>query len=194
MTKIGICCFVCLSIFMSACAITRAAGTYYNGSLDYPWQNFWLHIEACIAVLMGSVTAYRSTLIGSNETSSRFQVYFERLKQSFKKSTSRETAGKSQEKSNSRSGFLGLPRLPDGLATFSGVKTRFGLQKTQNTSKLPTTASIDSGCSDYHAFLTASLPPDSLAKTESPFSREVLSSMASSTPENIPNHSSQNSL
>lgn len=194
MTKIGIGCFVCLSVFMSACAITRAAGTYYHGSLDYPWQNFWLHIEACIAVLMGSVTAYRSTLIGSNEISGRFQVYFERFKRSLKRSTAEGTMDKAPENATSRSSIFGLPRLPRGLATFTGVKTRFGLGNTRDAT-LPTTASVDDDeFSDYHAFLKRPSPAATVANPKSPASQEMTESMGTSTTAYSPNQYSQRSL
>ncbi|KAF2648265.1 hypothetical protein K491DRAFT_254826 [Lophiostoma macrostomum CBS 122681] len=58
-TKICLCLFLCLSTFMFACAIIRASYTWYEGSIDFPWQLFWRHIEACVAVIMASVTAYR---------------------------------------------------------------------------------------------------------------------------------------
>ncbi|KAJ5549202.1 hypothetical protein N7513_006436 [Penicillium frequentans] len=192
MTKIGIGCFVCLSVFMSACAITRAAGTYYHGSLDYPWQNFWLHIEACIAVLMGSITAYRSTLIGSNEVSGRFQAYVEKFKRSLKRSTVEGTTDKAPENAPSQSGFFGLPRLPRGLATFSGLKTRFGLRSTHGAT-LPTTASLDDEFSDYHAFLKSPPPVATVASSKSPASREMMQSMGSSTTAYSPNQYSQRS-
>lgn len=193
MTKIGIGCFVCLSVFMSACAITRAAGTYYHGSLDYPWQNFWLHIEACIAVLMASITAYRSTLIGSNEVSGRFQAYLEKFKRSFKRSTAEGMTDKTPEHPRPQSGFFGLPRLPRGLATFSGIKTRFGLASTHGAT-IPTTASVDDEYSDYHAFLKRPSPAATRASPKSPVSHELMQSMGSSTTAYSPNQSSQRSI
>ncbi|KAK7992598.1 hypothetical protein PG988_001392 [Apiospora saccharicola] len=65
LTKLGLAVFLCLSLFMLACSIIRAAGMYYHGTLDTPWGVFWCHAEACIAVLMASITAYRTVLIGS---------------------------------------------------------------------------------------------------------------------------------
>jgi hypothetical protein len=44
---------------MFACAIIRGSYTWYEGSIDFPWQLFWRHIEACVAVIMASATAYR---------------------------------------------------------------------------------------------------------------------------------------
>ncbi|KAI3341145.1 hypothetical protein F4824DRAFT_516336 [Ustulina deusta] len=66
LTKIGIGVFLCLSLVMIACSIIRAAGTYYGTTLDTPWQVFWLHVEACISVLMASITVYRSVLINQS--------------------------------------------------------------------------------------------------------------------------------
>ena len=75
-TKVGLGFFLCLSAFMRSCSIIRAALTYYRGKLNYPWQVFWLHSEGCIGVTMGSVTIYRSTLIGSvTEVSNSLRAY-----------------------------------------------------------------------------------------------------------------------
>ena len=48
---------------MITCAIIRASYTWYAGNIDFPWQLFWRHIEACVAVIMASVTAYRMFVV-----------------------------------------------------------------------------------------------------------------------------------
>ena len=41
--------------------------SYHGGVPEYQWPAFWLHSEACIGVMMGSITIYHSTLLtGSN--------------------------------------------------------------------------------------------------------------------------------
>ena len=152
MTKVGISCFVCLSVFMSACAITRAAGTYYKGSLDYPWQDFWLHTEGCIGVMMGSITAYRSTLVGSDESPGRFRVYMDKIKRSFRRTSSGDSPEMTETKPATQTNRFGLPRIPGGV--ISGVRTWFDLRSTQKVS-LHSEASMDA---DYHAFLKEPQP------------------------------------
>ncbi|KAJ6109223.1 hypothetical protein N7486_001457 [Penicillium sp. IBT 16267x] len=152
MTKLGVSCFVCLSVFMCACAITRAAGTYYHGALNYPWQDFWLHAEGCIAVMMASITAYRSTLIGSDDVSSRFRIYLDKVKNPF--SWRQRPSGENTDTAESkpRNNQFNLPSIPN--ATITGLRTWFDTKKDQGTIPLASQAStIGEEFSDYHAFL-----------------------------------------
>jgi hypothetical protein len=73
--RLGVGIFLMLSVFMLICSIIRAAGVYYQGIIDCRWQSFWCQVEACIAVIMGSLTVYRSTLVGSNEVPNKIQSY-----------------------------------------------------------------------------------------------------------------------
>ncbi|KAL1605191.1 hypothetical protein SLS60_004735 [Paraconiothyrium brasiliense] len=73
--RLGVGAFLMLSVFMLICSIIRAAGVYYQGIIDCRWQSYWCHVEACIAVIMGSLTVYRSTLVGSNEVPNKVQSY-----------------------------------------------------------------------------------------------------------------------
>lgn len=73
--RLGVGVFLMLSVFMLICSIVRAAGVYYQGIIDCRWQSYWCHVEACIAVMMGSLTVYRSTLVGSNDVPNRMQSY-----------------------------------------------------------------------------------------------------------------------
>lgn len=77
--QVGVGVFLLLSVFMLACSITRAAGVYYQGIIDCRWQSYWCHVEACIAVITGSLTVYRSTLVGSNEVPNKLQSYVFRV-------------------------------------------------------------------------------------------------------------------
>jgi hypothetical protein len=155
-TKIGIGIFLCLSFFMIACSIIRAAGTYYRSALDYPWQVFWLHAEACIGLIMGSITVYRSTLVGSSEVSEKIHTYLRRLRG--KRSTSGPTGTpESDSMADSKPHKLSL-KVP--RATLTGLRTMFGARTQTNT--LPTTATVSTINSeyalmemDYHAHIRA---------------------------------------
>lgn len=58
-------------------AIIRMSGYRYHGigldgSIDSTWAFFWLYLEACVAVIMASITAFRSLFIhGSSKTMDR---------------------------------------------------------------------------------------------------------------------------
>ena len=60
MQKIGVCIFLCLSIVMIAIAIIRITGSDSPILVDNTWISFWLYLEACTAIIMGSMTAFRS--------------------------------------------------------------------------------------------------------------------------------------
>ncbi|OTB09269.1 hypothetical protein M426DRAFT_260579 [Hypoxylon sp. CI-4A] len=123
LTKIGLGIFLCLSLFMLACSITRAAGTYYNGTnaLDTPWQVFWLHAEACVSVLMASITVYRSVLVGPTKVSGRFQRW---LNKALQMRASNEHLDPRTLDMRTRIGWTLLSRIPN--ATLSGLATLFG--------------------------------------------------------------------
>ncbi|RAH69472.1 uncharacterized protein BO66DRAFT_471976 [Aspergillus aculeatinus CBS 121060] len=153
LTKLGIGCFVCLSGFMFACSIIRAAGTYYRNALDYPWQVFWLHAEACIGVTMASITAYRSTLIGSNEVSDRVRGYLSRIKRTWKQRTdgseveSRPRTAPVHDKNR-----WGFPRIPRG--TITGLRSVLGRSTAHRDTTVLTAGSMGGEEeADYHAYL-----------------------------------------
>ncbi|PWY92220.1 hypothetical protein BO70DRAFT_402066 [Aspergillus heteromorphus CBS 117.55] len=154
LTKVGLGCFLCLSIFMCVCSIIRTAGTYYHGALDYPWQVFWLHLEGCIGVTMGSITVYRSTLIGSNEVSAVFKKYITRMKGAVRGSSGDNGMPQPEEESKTERRTFGLPSIPQ--ATISGLRTWDGRSRRDNSG--PDDAGLSSFASgdfDYHALLKA---------------------------------------
>ncbi|KAJ4298120.1 hypothetical protein N0V90_006019 [Kalmusia sp. IMI 367209] len=77
--KLGVATFLSLSVFMLACSIVRAAGVYHQGIIDCRWQSYWCHAEACIAVIMGSLTVYRAALVGSSGVPDKLQSYLYRV-------------------------------------------------------------------------------------------------------------------
>lgn len=62
---------------MTVIAIIRMSGFRFkglglSGSIDTTWAFFWLYLEACIAVIMASITAFRTLFIrGSSKTIDR---------------------------------------------------------------------------------------------------------------------------
>lgn len=58
--KLGIGWLLCLSSFCIVCAIIRAVGhNLTNGQNDVVWILFWSHMEACVAIIACSMTAFR---------------------------------------------------------------------------------------------------------------------------------------
>lgn len=51
---------LCLSIFMIVIVIIKVStGTIADGQVDSPWVLYWLHVEAAVAVVVVSMTAFR---------------------------------------------------------------------------------------------------------------------------------------
>lgn len=59
--KLGMGWLLCLSSFCIVCAIVRAVGhELVNGQNDVVWILFWSHMEACVALIACSMTAFRA--------------------------------------------------------------------------------------------------------------------------------------
>ena len=63
--KLGLATFLCLSICMIIIAIVRVSGIHYRGRFDNTWIFMWQQVEACIAVTMLSLTAFRSVFVAA---------------------------------------------------------------------------------------------------------------------------------
>lgn len=77
--KLGLGVFLCLSVFMIITAIVRISGLAItiqppNGKVkafDVIWKAFWQQVEACVAVLMVSFTAFRSIFVAESSKKNR---------------------------------------------------------------------------------------------------------------------------
>ena len=55
---------LCFSAFMIVIAIIRiAAGNHLSGRVDPAWASFWTQVEACVAVIVVSVSAFRTLYV-----------------------------------------------------------------------------------------------------------------------------------
>lgn len=63
--KLGLAGSLCLSVCMIIMAIARVSGIHYRDKFDNAWIVMWQQIEACVAVAMLSVTAFRSVFVAS---------------------------------------------------------------------------------------------------------------------------------
>ena len=60
---------LCLSIFMIVIAIIRISlGNLAGGQVDAAWVIFWLHMEASVAVLVNSVSAFRALFVAAKSS------------------------------------------------------------------------------------------------------------------------------
>lgn len=56
--------FLCLSLVMAIIAIVRISKIRDIRGEDVVWSGFWLTIEGCVAVLMTSITSFRTAFTG----------------------------------------------------------------------------------------------------------------------------------
>lgn len=69
--KIGLGAFLCLNTLMSLVACIRVTGLGLVKPYDLNWSDFWLEIEACVGVLMVSVTAFRTIFVSNISKANR---------------------------------------------------------------------------------------------------------------------------
>ena len=109
--------FLCLSVCMIIIAIVRVWGFIINNTLNLVWGVFWHQAEAAIAIIMVSITAFRS-LLGIKALKAQEKKKMERswfahrpklLARYFEKSTEEESE------------FEQLPSVPG--ATLTGMRT-----------------------------------------------------------------------
>ncbi|KAL4936277.1 hypothetical protein BDV06DRAFT_95785 [Aspergillus oleicola] len=165
-TNLGVGLFLCLSVFMFACAIIRGAGTYYKGTLDYPWGSFWLQIESCVDVMMASLTVYRSTIIGDSDVLEKVMLCIQRVSDILSGlrmgGSSRRPSQLDGTKFTSNNG---TPAKKQALSvsipgpTLSGLRTWFGgiswTRTNHELQPLHSYPSRDETGDDYHDFLVA---------------------------------------
>lgn len=63
--KLALSFFLCLSIMMIIIAIIRVSRTSYSDrKIDVVWQSLWQALEGCVALVMTSITAFRTIFMG----------------------------------------------------------------------------------------------------------------------------------
>ncbi|CAL8576790.1 hypothetical protein XPA_002655 [Xanthoria parietina] len=112
-----------LSIFTIIVSIVRIAGAQFpNGSVDSAWVVFWLQLEAAVAVIIVSITSYRSLFVKEKSTDNKKSPSPRDVRSSTgyrRKLWSRETREEGGKK-----GGVEMPTLPD--PTLTGMRTVIG--------------------------------------------------------------------
>lgn len=57
--------FLSLNLFITIIAAISVPGLNFHGTFDMIWLLIWQHIQACVAVIMISLTAFRSFYVSS---------------------------------------------------------------------------------------------------------------------------------
>ncbi len=124
-TKFGLAVFLCLSIFMAACAIVRVAGFHYKGLEDDTWEFFWQHAEGAVAVMMASITAFRTLFVRPTNQAevttprSPAESFLRRLFSRFQ-SLARAKPSEKSTLSDTSTAHLKLPKVPSPVSPACG--------------------------------------------------------------------------
>ncbi|CAI6340528.1 unnamed protein product [Periconia digitata] len=157
-TKSGIAAFLCLSVFMIVCSLCRASG-FLSGKVglhDLIWRYFWHQVEACVAVLMASITVFRTVLLSSRQSSDnrshdapQGSSFIRRWL--FKVSHSKKRTDHVSEKDFVRVDHLALPTMPS--ATFTGIRSFIRGNQRPGHDVTAAESEFDPSEADYHAYI-----------------------------------------
>ena len=109
--------FLSLNLFMALTAAVRVSGLNYNGKFDIVWLYGWQHAEACIAVIMISLTAFRSVFVSSQSSRARREAANKPWYSSIIAAIKRRRAMNQGDEESTK----GLPTIPS--ATLTGMRT-----------------------------------------------------------------------
>jgi hypothetical protein len=158
--KLGIAIFLCLSIFMVIIALIRMFGAMRPSlrskrDFDTAWEIFWQHMEGCVAVLMGSITAFRNVfgtqLAEEQRNRSPYTTYFARFWSWLGVSSSSKPSKQTPSFVDTNIGVQ-VPNASITHATLRGLKTFI---RRHRRAPGNTTVSIDSNYDplmEYHNF------------------------------------------
>lgn len=113
---------LCLSIIMIITAIVKISGLFASTSsyriADMTWEIFWQFMEACIAVIMVSLTAFRSLFVVHGSGARRSPQKLSLRKRVL---NSRIARGRKRAAGNDSEETEGFPEIP--RATLTGMRT-----------------------------------------------------------------------
>jgi hypothetical protein len=109
--------FLSLNLFMAITACVRVSGLSFRGTFDNVWLFVWQQIEACVAVAMISLTAFRSVFVGSEASRARKSGG----KKPWYSSTISAMKRRNAQRRCDEEALQGLPQIPS--ATLTGMRT-----------------------------------------------------------------------
>ena len=132
--KFGLGWVLCLSIFAIITNIIRASGhKLNNGQNDVVWILFWGEMEACVAVIANSMTAFRSLFIG-------------RISQAGGSPQDKEPPTERRVRQRKRVPHVTLPTMPS--ATFSGLRSLMHADPFEDKETMESELTLDDSCVD----------------------------------------------
>lgn len=128
--------FLSLNLFMAITASVRVSGLKSHGTFDEVWLFLWQQIEACVAVAMISLTAFRSVYVASAASRARMQG----ARKPWYSSTVELINRRRKQRPQDEEAMRGLPTIPS--ATLTGMGTF--IQGLHSTTSLQSTSDGDS--------------------------------------------------
>lgn len=108
--KVAVGSFLCLSLVMIAMALVRVSKMPGVTAIDTPYEIFWQYMEASVAILMASLTAFRTMFVLQKEKKMR-EERMKRPSYSWRNWGHRKKSNDVEE---------GLPEVP--RATITGIR------------------------------------------------------------------------
>lgn len=143
--------FLSLNLFMTFAAAVRASGIRYHGTFDVVWLFLWHHIEACVAVIMISLTAFRSFYVSSRNARARREP----ANKAWYSGTVAAMRRKRILNQRDEESVPGLPTIPS--ATLTGMRTFIQGERRTGTD-LESTYSIVTGDEEPEQWLLHERP------------------------------------
>jgi len=155
---------------MAVCALIRITGfhfSHYKGVENEVWAVFWNHIEGAVAVMMASLTAFRTLFVkptsDNTDTVALTPVerLYQRVLQRFRALARAEPGEKPRPAQSTQRFSIRLPSIPSPV--FTGIRSF--IRKSNRTNGGATTlrsqdtevdsldTEVDSLDADYHAFM-----------------------------------------
>ena len=117
---------------MAITASIRVSGINFRGTFDELWLYLWQEIEACVAVAMISLTAFRSVFVASESSRARR----EGPKKPWYSSTVAAIKRNKARQPSDEEAIQELPRIPS--ATLTGMRTFIQGGRHKRTSRQTT--------------------------------------------------------
>ena len=117
---------------MAITASIRVSGISFRGTLDELWFYLWQEIEACVAVAMISLTAFRSVFVASESSRARR----EGAKKPWYSSTVAAIKRNKARQPSDEEAIQELPRIPS--ATLTGMRAFIQGGRHKRTSRQTT--------------------------------------------------------
>ncbi|MCJ1310453.1 hypothetical protein MMC25_004117 [Agyrium rufum] len=137
--KLALGAVLCLSVFMIIVSIVKVASVYTHGAreIDLPWVQFWGEAEACVAIMVASISAFRSLFLSSNDQKNRQMKQRHQRPEDEKHLALSSSSGALRQKASGGSGSL-PPKVPmtilrSALRTFGWDHDWSSSDTTQST-------------------------------------------------------------